>query len=69
VKALGVDAGAAAGFAIATHMFNILWITIAGLASMVALKLTFADVFSLGTPREPPPVEASPLPAVEAGSP
>jgi hypothetical protein len=33
-------------------MFNILWITVAGLVSMVALRITFNDVFSLGTPSQ-----------------
>jgi len=48
VKALGVTAGTAGAFAIAAHMFNILAITIAGLISVYALKLTMADVFSFG---------------------
>jgi uncharacterized membrane protein YbhN (UPF0104 family) len=48
LKALGVDAGAAAGFAIAAHVFNIVWISAVGLISMWALRLTFDDVFSLG---------------------
>ena len=48
LKALGVEAGAAAAFAIAAHVFNILWITVAGFGSMWALRLTFDDVFSLG---------------------
>ena len=52
LKALGVDAGAAAGFAIAAHVFNILWITVVGLISMWALSLTFDDVFSLGSRQE-----------------
>jgi uncharacterized protein (TIRG00374 family) len=50
--ALGVDPGTAAAFAIATHMFNILWITVAGAIAMVALRLTVADVFSLRTAEE-----------------
>lgn len=48
VKALGVSAGLAGGFAIAAHVFNIVWITMAGFVAMWSLKLTFADVFSLG---------------------
>ena len=51
LKALGVEAGAAAAFAISAHVFNILWISGVGLVSMWALKLTFDDVFSLGAKR------------------
>jgi uncharacterized protein (TIRG00374 family) len=47
-KALGVAAGVAGGFAIATHIFNIVWITVAGFIAMWMLKLTPADVFSFG---------------------
>jgi uncharacterized protein (TIRG00374 family) len=52
LKALGVEAGAAAAFAISAHVFNILWISGVGLVSMWALKLTFDDVFSLGANSE-----------------
>ncbi len=48
VTALGVDRGVAGGFAIATHVFNILWITGAGFIAMWSLGLAPADVFSLG---------------------
>ena len=48
VKALGVEAGLAGGFAIASHIFNILWITGAGAVAIWALGLNIADVFSLG---------------------
>lgn len=62
LKALGIAAGTAGGFAIATHVFNIAWITVAGAAAMWALRLSFADVFSLrGT--DPPP-EAAVAPVV-----
>jgi uncharacterized membrane protein YbhN (UPF0104 family) len=54
VKALGVSAGLAGGFAIAAHIFNILWITVAGFIAMWALRLTLADVFSFG--RHPPEI-------------
>ena len=47
-KALGVAAGPAGAFAIAAHMFNIAAITVVGLVSVYALKLTLADVFSFG---------------------
>jgi uncharacterized protein (TIRG00374 family) len=48
LKALGVETGTAAGFAIAAHIFNIFWITAAGLAAMWSLGLGFDDVFSFG---------------------
>lgn len=47
-KALGVAAGVAGGFAIATHILNILWITVAGAIAMWALRLGLDDVFSFG---------------------
>ena len=62
-KALGVDPGAAAAFAIATHMFNILWITVAGIIAMLALRLTVADVFSLRTPESTATDAKEPAPA------
>lgn len=66
VKALGVSTGAAGGLAIASHVFNILWITGAGAIAMWALGLSLADVFSFSGPPaaeaqidrlEPPPDE------------
>jgi uncharacterized protein (TIRG00374 family) len=48
VKALGVPAGDAVAFAIATHIFNIVWITGAGFVAMWALGLSIDDVFSFG---------------------
>ena len=49
----GVDEGAGrrrrappAAFAIAAHIFNILWITVAGFVAMWALGLSLDDVFS-----------------------
>jgi hypothetical protein len=64
LKALGVDAGAAAGFAIAAHIFNIFWISAAGFIAMWALGLGLDDVFSFG-PREstlePEPVTHAPI--------
>jgi uncharacterized protein (TIRG00374 family) len=64
MQALGVAEGTAGGFAIATHVLNILWITVAGLVAMWALKLRFEDVFSLRpTSDEPVPVgRAAPEP-------
>jgi glycosyltransferase 2 family protein len=65
--ALGVDHGVAGGFAIATHIFNILWITGAGFVAMWSLGLAPADVFSLGKrgtavarPDEPRPIATPP---------
>jgi len=65
VTALGVDRGVAGGFAIATHLFNILWITGAGFVAMWSLGLSPADVFSLGRGRdvEPHADEPRPLPS------
>ncbi len=54
LAALGVDPGVAGGFAIATHIFNILWITVAGFGAMWSLGLTLDDVFSFGK-KEPEP--------------
>ena len=34
LKALGINAGVAGGFAIAAHIFNILWITVIGFGAM-----------------------------------
>jgi uncharacterized protein (TIRG00374 family) len=63
-KALGVAAGPAGAFAIAAHLFNIAAITVVGLASMFALKLTLADVFSFGyPPNKTVPVEDRNKPA------
>jgi hypothetical protein len=69
VKALGVEVGTAGGFAIASHMFNILWVTAAGAISVWALGLSFADVFSFGrketetvTLEVEPPRRAAPEP-------
>ncbi len=52
VKALGISAGAAGGFAIASHIFNILWITGAGAVAMWTLGLSPSDVFSFGGHKE-----------------
>jgi len=61
--ALGVNHSIAGGFAIATHMFNVLWITGAGFVAMWSLGLAPADVFSLGRARTnaTPADEARPL--------
>jgi uncharacterized protein (TIRG00374 family) len=61
MKTRGVDTGVAGGFAIAAHVFNILWITAAGFAAMWALGLGLGDVFSLGRkPAAAIPVDPEP---------
>ncbi len=60
LKALGVEAGTAAGFAIAAHALTILWIAGAGLVAMWSLGLGFDDVFSFRRrPAEEETVEAT----------
>ena len=60
-QALGVAEGAAGGFAIASHVLNIGWITVAGFIAMWALGMGFDDVFSFGRK----PAAASTSEAVE----
>ncbi len=60
VKALGIAAGPAGAFAIASHVLNIAWITVAGGVAMLALRLTPADVFSFGAKAAPPEPEPHP---------
>jgi hypothetical protein len=48
-QALGVEHGVAGGFAIATHVLNILWITGAGFVAMWAMGMGLDDVFSFGS--------------------
>ena len=67
VKALGVDAGVAGGFAIASHMLNIIWITIAGAAAMWALGLGIDDVLGRAKAAEATAVEAPPPRGAPAG--
>ena len=63
LKALGVTAGAAGGFAIASHVLNIGWITVAGAVAMWTLRLSLADVFSFGQRREEAPAATRPAAA------
>jgi uncharacterized protein (TIRG00374 family) len=51
-QALGVDHGTAGGFAIATHVLNIAWITVAGFIAMWVTGMGLDDVFSFGGKRE-----------------
>jgi hypothetical protein len=66
MQALGVAEGTAGGFAIATHVLNIGWITAAGFVAMWALRMTLDDVFSFRR-RDDDARAASPLPAAEPG--
>ena len=50
--ALGVNGALAAGYAIGTHVFSIVWITLTGLVAMWLLKLDIRDVLSIGGRRE-----------------
>jgi uncharacterized protein (TIRG00374 family) len=48
IVALGVNGALAAGYAIGTHVFAIVWITLTGLVAMWLLRLDIRDVLSLG---------------------
>lgn len=65
-QALGVDHGTAGGFAIATHVLNIGWITVAGCVAVWALGMGLDDVFSFGRKRQEYPPDSG-LAAVEPG--
>jgi hypothetical protein len=47
--ALGVNGALAGGYAIGTHIFSIVWITLTGLIAMWLLRLDLRDVLSLGS--------------------
>jgi uncharacterized protein (TIRG00374 family) len=47
VAALGVTRSLAGGYAIATHLLNILWVSFTGVIAMWALGLRFQDIFYL----------------------
>jgi uncharacterized protein (TIRG00374 family) len=49
IVALGVGGTLAGGYAIGTHIFSIVWITITGLIAMWLLRLDIRDVLSLGS--------------------
>lgn len=63
VKALGIAAGPAGAFAIASHVLNITWITVAGGIAMLALRLNPSDVFSFGAAPGQAEGEPHPRPA------
>jgi uncharacterized protein (TIRG00374 family) len=50
VAVLGVTRSLAGGYAIVTHLLNILWVTLTGLVAMWLLGLHFQDIFYLRTP-------------------
>jgi hypothetical protein len=67
-QALGVDHGTAGGFAIATHVLNIGWITVAGFIAMWAMGMGLDDVFSFGRKRDERAREVgAPAPELEPG--
>jgi uncharacterized protein (TIRG00374 family) len=54
VAVLGVARPLAGGYAIATHLLNIVWVTLTGLIAMWFLKLRPQDIFYLRTPERTP---------------
>jgi uncharacterized protein (TIRG00374 family) len=54
VAVLGVARPLAGGYAIATHILNILWVTFTGLIAMWFLHLRPQDIFYLRTPERTP---------------
>jgi len=54
VAVLGVTRSVAGGYAIATHLLNILWVTLTGVIAMWMLGLHFQDIFYLRTGGEAP---------------
>jgi uncharacterized protein (TIRG00374 family) len=54
VAILGVARPLAGGYAIATHLLNIVWVTLTGLIAMWLLGLHFQDIFYLRTPAGAP---------------
>ncbi|MDE3097216.1 MAG: flippase-like domain-containing protein [Chloroflexota bacterium] len=69
LKALGINAGIAGGFAIAAHVFNIVWITVMGFAAMWWLRISLSEVFSWGGRRQAPPATVESAPERAAGAP
>jgi uncharacterized protein (TIRG00374 family) len=54
VALLGVSRSLAGGYAIATHLLNILWVSFTGLIAMWLLGLRLQDIFYLRSPAEAP---------------
>jgi uncharacterized protein (TIRG00374 family) len=54
VALLGVTRSLAGGYAIVTHLLNILWVTFTGLIAMWLLGLRLQDIFYLRSPAEAP---------------
>lgn len=53
--ALGVSASLSASYALGTHLFSIVWITITGLIAVWLLRLGLRDLLSLSVSQRPPP--------------
>ena len=51
---LGVTRSLAGGYAIVTHLLNILWVSFTGLIAMWLLGLRLQDIFYLRAPAEAP---------------
>jgi uncharacterized protein (TIRG00374 family) len=60
ITALGVKGSLAGGYAIGTHLFTIVWITLTGLIAVWLLGLDIRDVLSLGS-RQPRATTPSPF--------
>jgi hypothetical protein len=56
VAVLGVSRPLAGGYAIGTHLLNILWVGVSGLVAMWLMRMSMEDLFSL---RRPGPVPGS----------
>lgn len=52
VTLLGVDSAQAGGYAIGSHLLNILWVGVTGLTATWLLGLNLTDILHLGGPRE-----------------
>ncbi len=56
---LGVSRSLAGGYAIGTHLLNILWVGVSGLVAMWLLRVSFEDLFYLRRPQPVPGSDAS----------
>ncbi len=59
VAVLGVSRPLAGGYAIGTHLLNIIWVGFAGLIAMWMLRVSFEDLFYLRRPQPVPGSDAS----------